>query len=158
MRNLQQYLDAYSESHRNPANQMIHFICVPAIFFSTLGLFWLIPVGQWLGLSPEVAQWVNGATLLGAVSSVFYIMMSLGSLLAMIAWFAASVAGILAIQAAGLPLLWTCAGIWGIAWLVQLIGHRIEGAKPSFFEDLEFLLVGPLFVMDELLHWNRRKV
>ena len=158
MRNLQQYLDEYGASHRNPTNQIIHFICVPAIFFSTLGLLWLIPVGHWLGLDSSVAYWVNGATLLGAVSALFYLKMSLGSLAIMIVWFAASVAGILAIQSAGLSLLWICVIIWVAAWIVQLVGHQIEGAKPSFFREMEFLLVGPLFVMDELRHWNARKV
>ncbi len=157
MRNLQQYLDAYGESHRNPANQIIHFVCVPAIFFSTLGLFWLIPVGQWLGLEGPAVTWVNGATILGAVSALFYLKMSLGSLAMMVLWFAASVAGILAIESAGISVLWTCVAIWVAAWIVQLIGHQIEGAKPSFFKEIEFLLVGPLFVVDELRHWNERK-
>ena len=157
MRNLQQYLDEYGQSHRNPTNQIIHFICVPTIFFSTLGLFWLIPVGKWLGLEAGMAEWVNGATILGVVSSLFYIKMSLGSLAMMVVWFAASVAGILAIQASGLSLLWTCVGIWVVSWIVQLVGHQIEGAKPSFFKEIEFLLVGPLFVVDEIKHWNTNK-
>ena len=33
-----------------------------------------------------------------------------------------------------------------IAWIGQFIGHKIEGAKPSFFEDLQFLLIGPAWV------------
>lgn len=158
MRNLQEYLDEYGASHRNPTNQIIHFVCVPAIFFSTLGLFWLIPVGRWPGLEAGVAEWVNGATLLGAISALFYLKMSLGSLAMMVLWFAVSVAGILAIESAGWPVLWVCVAIWVAAWVVQLVGHQIEGAKPSFFKEIEFLLVGPLFVMDELRHFNARKV
>jgi uncharacterized membrane protein YGL010W len=47
--------------------------------------------------------------------------------------------------------LWAVAGaVWIAAWVVQLVGHNIEGAKPSFFDDLVFLLIGPLFVLDEL--------
>jgi uncharacterized membrane protein YGL010W len=38
-------------------------------------------------------------------------------------------------------------GIFVVAWIGQFIGHRIEGRKPSFFEDLRFLLIGPLFVL-----------
>lgn len=158
MRNLQQYLEEYGHSHQHPVNQVIHFICVPIIFFTTLGLLWLVPIGQWLGLQASVAEWVNGATLLGVLSVFFYLKMSPGSLLMMAAWFAVSVAGILAIQASGLSLLWICAGIWGAAWVVQLLGHKIEGTKPSFFKEVEFLLVGPLFVADELLHFNSHKV
>lgn len=158
MRNLREYLDEYGQSHRNPTNQLIHFICVPAIFFSTLGLLWLVPVGQWLGVEAETARWVNGATLLGVVSSLFYIKMSMASLGMMVLWFAASVAGILGLEAAGLSVLWTCVTIWVVAWIIQLYGHKIEGAKPSFFKEVEFLLVGPLFVVDELRHLNSHKV
>ena len=150
MRTEKQYLDSYRESHQNPLNQVIHVICVPAIFFSTLGLLWAVPVGRWLGLSPEVAPWLNLATVIGLPAFAFYLRLSLGSALAMIAWFAASVALILAIQASGWPLVWICAGLWAVAWAAQFYGHEVEGAKPSFIEDLLFLLIGPLFVMRKL--------
>lgn len=150
MRNLSQFLAEYRKSHRNPTNQVIHVICVPIIFFCTLGLLWCIPVGQWLGLSADIAAWVNGATLFALPAMIFYAVMSPGSLLAMAVWFAVSVWGILAIQSAGLSLLWVSAGFWVAAWVGQFIGHEIEGAKPSFADDLVFLLIGPLFVMEKL--------
>jgi uncharacterized membrane protein YGL010W len=37
--------------------------------------------------------------------------------------------------------------IFVLAWIGQFIGHKIEGKKPSFFDDLRFLLIGPLFVL-----------
>ncbi len=37
--------------------------------------------------------------------------------------------------------------IFVLAWMGQFIGHKIEGKKPSFFDDLRFLLIGPLFVL-----------
>ncbi len=150
MRTQQQFLNEYAVSHRNPANQLIHFICVPVIVFSTLGLLWLIPLGRWLGLAPETALWVNGATVLGALSGIFYLRMSVAAFLAMTVWFGLSIAGIYAIQQASLPLFWISAGLWALAWVVQIWGHKIEGAKPSFADDLVFLLIGPLFVMHKL--------
>lgn len=150
MRTRREFLDNYQESHQHPLNSLIHVVCVPAIFFSTLGLLWAVPAGRWLGLSPGLAPWVNLATIIGVPALAFYARLSLGSALAMVAWFAASVALILAIQAAHAPLVWICAGLWAAAWAVQLYGHEVEGAKPSFFEDLVFLLIGPLFVMQKL--------
>lgn len=44
--------------------------------------------------------------------------------------------------------------IFVVAWIGQFIGHKIEGKKPSFFEDLQFLLVGPAW----LLHFIYNKV
>jgi uncharacterized membrane protein YGL010W len=37
--------------------------------------------------------------------------------------------------------------IFILAWVGQFIGHKIEGKKPSFFKDLQFLLVGPLWLL-----------
>lgn len=150
MRTQQQFLKDYAASHRNPANQVIHFICVPIIFFATGGLLWVIPIGRWLGAHPDIAYWLNGATLVGVFVMWFYLKMSVASALAMTVWLALSVAGFVAIQDAGWSLLWISAGLWIFGWLAQLWGHKLEGAKPSFADDILFLLVGPLFVMHEL--------
>lgn len=150
MRTLGEFLVAYGESHRNPLNQMIHFLCVPAIFFSTLGLLWLVPIGAWLGFDGAVAYWVNGATVLGTLTGIFYLMMSPGTLVLMVAWFAASVAGVIAIEQAGGSVLWVSIVTWVVAWAVQVYGHKVEGKKPSFVDDLVFLLIGPVFVSVEI--------
>ena len=43
MQTLQQLLDKYAESHQNKTNKIIHYFCVPAIFFSVIGLLMSIP-------------------------------------------------------------------------------------------------------------------
>jgi uncharacterized membrane protein YGL010W len=45
-------------------------------------------------------------------------------------------------------------GLFAVAWVGQFVGHQIEGKKPSFLKDLQFLLVGPAW----LLHFVYRKV
>lgn len=146
MRDLNQFLSAYGESHRHPVNQLVHFICVPLIVFSTLGLLWLLPIGRWLGLS----EWLNGATLLALVGFGFYARLKLWVVALMAGWFAISLAGILALQQTGLSLFWVSLAIWVAAWVAQVWGHKVEGKKPSFVDDLVFLLVGPVFVSVEI--------
>lgn len=154
MRSLDQFLDAYAVSHQNPLNQIIHVICVPAIFFASLGLAWLVPVGRFIpGVSPELAPWINAATLFMPVAGLFYLRLSFGSFVSGMAWAALSVALILAIQHAGLPLFAISAMVWLVAWAVQFYGHHVEGAKPSFADDILFLLIGPLFVQQKLHRW-----
>ena len=51
------------------------------------------------------------------------------------------------IESAGLPLWLVCVVIFVLAWIVQFYGHKIEGAKPSFLEDLQFLMIGPAWLM-----------
>jgi len=53
------------------------------------------------------------------------------------------------VLASGLSLFWTSLVVWIVAWAVQVVGHKIEGKKPSFVEDLVFLLIGPIFVSIE---------
>lgn len=51
--------------------------------------------------------------------------------------------------ASQLPIrLWLLSVIvFVIAWIGQFVGHQIEGKKPSFFKDLQFLLIGPLWLL-----------
>lgn len=149
MMTLKQYLTEYGKTHRNPTNQWIHFVCVPAIFVSTLALGWLVSL-ELFGVEAPWARWMNLTTVGGALIYLFfYARLGARVMLAMALYSAAALAIILAIEASPLPLWAVAAGVWIAAWIVQLIGHNIEGAKPSFFDDLVFLLIGPLFVLEE---------
>jgi uncharacterized membrane protein YGL010W len=152
MRNQEQFLNAYAQSHRNALNQIIHCICVPVIALSTLALLWPIPVGRWLGLSDPAATWVNVVTIMGIPIAWFYARMSPISFVTMMAWYAITIVVIVIVQQTfGTTALVIGAAIsWIAAWALQFYGHEVEGAKPSFVEDLIFLLIGPLFVMDKL--------
>lgn len=44
----------------------------------------------------------------------------------------------------GLPL---AAGLFGVGWTFQFVGHYFEGHKPSFFDDPRYLLVGPMWLL-----------
>lgn len=149
MRSLSQFLHDYGDSHQNTVNQWVHIVCVPAILISTLGLFWLIPVGSWLGLSGSAAYWVNGATILAALSGIVYLRLSPWVFVLMAGWFVLSLWAIQSVLASGLSLFWSSLVVWILAWAVQVVGHKIEGKKPSFVEDLVFLLIGPIFVSIE---------
>ena len=54
----------------------------------------------------------------------------------------------------GLPLVQVCLAVFVLAWAGQFVGHKIEGKKPSFLKDLQFLLVGPMWLM----HFIYRKL
>ncbi len=133
-------------------NQWVHIFGVPAIFGSTLGLFWLIPVGQWLGLEGAAAYWVNGGTLLAVLCMPFYLRLSMGVSLLMLGWLAVSIAVVTLVDRSALSLGWSALVLWLVAWAVQVWGHKVEGKKPSFTDDLVFLLVGPVFVSLELAY------
>lgn len=150
MRNIDQFLTEYAKTHQNKANQLIHILCVPVILASTLAFGWPVSA-EWLGVEAEWAPYANVATLVSALFMLlFYSRMGVRAFVAMAGFLGASLAAIYAIDAAGWPLITIAVVAWVAAWALQLVGHQIEGAKPSFFDDLVFLLIGPLFVLEEV--------
>ena len=127
-------LAKYSESHLNHTNEIIHFVCVPAIVFSLLGLIW--------SLQPLAAL---GVVLL---SLAYYVRLSIPFAAGMLV-MSLLMLGVLSVlpPPSILPL---SIAIFVLAWIGQFIGHKIEGKKPSFFDDVRFLLIGPLFVLSFL--------
>lgn len=143
MRTLEQWLDDYNVSHQNPRNKQIHFWCVPAIAVCTVALFWQIPLGLSLAGTPVN---LGHVLLIGAMS--FYGYLSLKLALGMLVPVLVLVAGILWYEnTIALPLWIPAAIIWVLAWVLQFVGHKAEAQKPSFFEDVLFLLIGPLWIL-----------
>jgi uncharacterized membrane protein YGL010W len=52
------------------------------------------------------------------------------------------------------PLWLVCVIIFVVAWIGQFYGHKVEGKKPSFLKDIQFLLIGPAWLM----HFIYRKL
>lgn len=150
MKTMQGWLDEYAVSHQNKTNKQLHFICVPLIFFSVLGLLWSIPssfMNSWL---PEsFAEWFNFSTIVVFFGLIFYLRLSFKMFLGFVLVCALSLSGIRTFDHLGV-LLYTSLGIFVSAWIGQFIGHKIEGAKPSFLEDIQFLLIGPAWIMSFL--------
>ncbi len=127
-------LAKYSESHLNHTNELIHFVCVPVIVFTLLGIFW------WIHPLAAVAVSVAALWYYFQLSRPFAIGMLVMTVLML---------GLLRLMPPQTVLPLSIA-IFVLAWIGQFIGHKIEGKKPSFLEDLRFLLIGPLFVLSFL--------
>ena len=150
---MQWYLDKYGESHQNGTNKLIHWICVPTIMFSLIGLLYAIPFPGGRSL---LTNW--GAVFL-AVALVYYLRLSIPMFLGFIVISFLLLYGNTLLftgpaDFSGGKMAWISLAIFAVAWVGQFIGHKIEGAKPSFLEDLQFLLIGPAW----LLHFIYRKV
>lgn len=143
MRTPDQWFNLYGESHQNPTNKLVHWICVPAIMFSIIGLFWAIPQP---GFMASIA-WLNWGTVFVALAMLFYLRLSPMLALGMVFVAGAMLYGVWAIEQAGLKVWLVSLIIFVAAWVGQFIGHKIEGKKPSFFQDLQFLLIGPIWLL-----------
>lgn len=138
MRTIEEWLYDYGASHRNTVNKTIHRIAVPIIVLDVLGFLHLVAVP---GL-PRASWWLVVAAL------AFYARLSpalaVGMALVTLPSMAALDAGLSALGSGALP---TLVAIFAVAWAAQFVGHAIEGEKPSFFEDVQFLLIGPLWLL-----------
>lgn len=133
IRRVDTLLAHYGQSHQNPKNELIHFIAIPLIMLSLLGMMF--------ALHPYVA------CIFVAASMVYYARLSVMFLGAMLVWSAILLVLVLAM---GPFVLQLSVVIFIGAWILQFVGHKLEGKKPSFFEDLQYLWVGPLFVLSKL--------
>ena len=138
MKSIGHLLSEYGVSHQNPINKRVHWVCVPAIVFSLLGVLWLLPVP---GDPPSGINW---ATVLIVIAMIYYVVVAPKLAAGMIVYVGLNIVAILALQATALPLLYVYMAIFVIAWIGQFVGHVIEGRRPSFFQDIQFLLIGPL--------------
>jgi len=161
MRTLQHWLDDYGQHHQNKTNKAIHWICIPVIFFSSLGLLASIPHHFLLELigkdNTQISPYVHFGSIVILFALVFYIRLSITMALGMLLWSLFCLWGNVQLEIQepfGLVLWQISLILFGIAWAVQFIGHKIEGKKPSFFNDIQFLLIGPAW----LLHFIYKKV
>lgn len=151
MRTAKQWFEEYAVSHQNETNQLIHYICVPAIFFSVIGLFMSIPPtlikNTFKLYNPLIENW---AFVIGIFLSVFfYLRLGFWYFIKMIIFILLAIAGNNWINNHS-NLLIVSITIFVIAWIGQFYGHKVEGKKPSFIKDLQFLLIGPLWIIEKL--------
>ncbi len=150
MKTIQEWYDDYAVSHQNKTNQRIHYICVPAIFFSIVGMIMSIPshlIQDATGVeNPMVSNW---ASLILIILLLFYMSLSFGLFLRMLGFSVLCIIGNYYLGQV-MPLFYTSLLIFVVAWIGQFYGHHIEGKKPSFLKDLQFLLIGPAWVLEKL--------
>jgi uncharacterized membrane protein YGL010W len=141
MRTFNQWMDEYGVSHKNPTNQLIHKICVPLIMLSVIGFLWSIPRPEVFSALP----YLNWATLFIAACLIFYLSLNVKMFLGMVVQTAVICFICQALYVQGVLLQFSVV-IFVLSWIAQFWGHKIEGKKPSFLQDLVFLLIGPLWV------------
>ena len=145
-KSIQTWLDEYSESHQNSLNKKIHWICVPSIMLSLLGLWWSIPSSY---LLPMIEGFqINWAILITLIILLYYMRLSYMMGIGMLLIGSILLCLIYLIELKVNLALWKISLIiFVIAWIGQFIGHEIEGKKPSFLQDIQFLLIGPAWLL-----------
>jgi uncharacterized membrane protein YGL010W len=144
MRSVTDWLGEYGVSHQNPVNKLLHWICVPPIVLAVMGLLWSAPVP---GVFADVSPWLNWATLAAAAALLYYLLLSPALAVGVLIAFTALLLITQRLAQLPWPLWLTSVVIFIVAWIGQFVGHAVEGKRPSFFRDLQFLLIGPLWLL-----------
>ncbi len=144
MKSIHQWFDEYGESHQNKTNKIIHWICIPLIFWSIIALLSLIPIDFLIK-----SNFIHLGTIIVILGLIFYLKLSFRIFLGMffvsfyVLWdvyFWHQIIGQNNLLIASLTMFF-------LAWILQFIGHKIEGKKPSFIKDIQFLLIGPAWLL-----------
>ncbi|KJV30068.1 DUF962 domain-containing protein [Luteibacter yeojuensis] len=148
MRDAATWFGNYSRDHQNPTNRLIHWVCVPAITWTVVAFVWLIPVPTFIG---KPGFWAVFAMFLAFCFYYYRLSRVIGIAMAG-AFVALGFLTDVLYRGLGISgLLWLAVVVFVVAWVGQFIGHKIEGRRPSFLTDLQYLLIGPAWLMSKAL-------
>ncbi len=150
MKPVQQWIDEYGESHQNSINKAIHWVCVPLIMLSLLALISKVPfISNQIEIFSiySFSLYLNWTTIFLFSCIIFYIRLSYTLSLGMILIAVCMLFLIDIIKIYDSSVWRLSLSIFVVAWIGQFVGHKIEGKKPSFLEDLQFLLIGPAWLL-----------
>ena len=143
---IEKWLEMYGDSHQNKTNKLIHWFCVPVITFTLLGLLSLLSYTFILD-NQEIT--FNLAWILVVIAVIFYLRLSYSLTIGMFIFSGLCIWLInklsLSFNTTELLIIYIVAFV--LAWIAQFIGHEIEGKKPKFIEDIQFLLIGPAWLL-----------
>lgn len=130
----------YATHHRTRGNKWCHRFGIPMIMISLLGLLARADL-------PTTVSHANAATFLIAIATIYYLFLEWRLALPMLAvslgfyWI-----GLLAPLAVN-------AGLFTGGWVLQFVGHGVfEKKSPAFLRNLAHLLIGPLWILNDLIH------
>jgi uncharacterized membrane protein YGL010W len=103
----------YGESHQNLTNKLVHWVCVPLIMFSLLGLLWSVPAAL-----RAISPWLNLGTLVMLLAMLYYLRLSVRLSIGMVLVWAVMAAALRLVDAsAALPLWAVCLIVFVVAWI-----------------------------------------
>jgi uncharacterized membrane protein YGL010W len=145
MRTADEWLTDYGASHQNPTNEALHWICVPVILWCVLGFLWVIPFPD---LLHAAMPWANWAIVTSLCAVLYYALLSFRLALGIAPLLAIMLWSLDVLSRNSLAPLWlVCVTLFVLAWIGQFVGHAIEKKRPSFFKDLQFLMIGPMWLL-----------
>ena len=125
----------YASYHRTAGNKWFHRLGIPMIMLTLLGMLARVELGP-----------IDVAMILIAASGIYYLTLDwrlgIGMILVSVAMYLAG---------AALPMSVNVA-FFVLGWIFQFIGHSVyEKKQPAFFRNFVHLLVGPLWILNDVV-------
>jgi uncharacterized membrane protein YGL010W len=145
LKTIQENLTQYAAYHRDRRNIATHLAGIPMIVFAAI----LSLQAAWVPLGPVA---VTLAAIVSLVACLYYFHLdwAFGIAMAVVLFAMCAVASEIAARFSLGALLALAAAIFVAGWGLQFLGHRCEGMKPAFYDDMMQLAIGPLFVCAEV--------
>lgn len=143
------WFDEYALSHQHPTNVLLHKICVPTITVTLLAMLWALPIiPKQFRHTISISQvgLLNPSLVLVPILG-FYWHLSQPMAIAMAILFLCVIGVLIVSEKQHVRIFRWALIVFLLAWIGQFIGHELEGKKPAFFKDLQFLLIGPLWTL-----------
>eukprot|EP01080_Neovahlkampfia_damariscottae_P008746 gene8746-694_t len=148
----------YYEYHKNPINQLIHFIFVPTLVFGFLLIFTKIPmtipfVTEFLKPYPLIATNFGFVLMVCLVFYYLALNLQIGIIMNIEMFVFFLGANYLEQHVISAENFWyVCIAIQVVGWGIQFVGHGVfEGKRPALMDNLFQVFIAPIFVMLEYL-------
>ena len=145
MKSLKDLMASYSAYHRHPHNRLTHFIGVPVIMFALFFIMSYLRI-----VIGEVEVTFAMAFVFVVLAYYFLLDFTITTPLALV------VAAMLffAHDLSNRFTLWQGAALFFLMFVLgaffQLLGHKIEGRKPAFLDNVFQIFAAPLFLATEV--------
>jgi uncharacterized membrane protein YGL010W len=146
MQSIEALFADYASYHQTAGNKAFHRIGIPLIMLTLIGMLTQVKLGILGGVNFDAAM------ILIAAASAYYFVVEWRLAIAMIA-----VSIVFYFLGAIIPFYANVA-LFVLGWIFQFIGHKVyEHKNPAFFRNFVHLLVGPLWILNDLVPVVKKK-
>lgn len=140
MRDIHALFADYASYHQTAGNKAFHRLGIPLIMLTLIGMLTRVPLFEAGGYR------INAAMLLIALSTIYYLVVEWRLAVAMLA------VSIGMYFLGALMAMWLNVTLQITGWIFQFIGHSVyEKKQPAFFKNLTHLMIGPLWILNDLI-------
>jgi uncharacterized membrane protein YGL010W len=145
VKSVEENLTQYAAYHRDRRNIATHFVGIPLIVFAVVLALATVAI-------PVAGFGMTLAAVVTFLACAYYLRLdiALGIAMAVVLFAMCAVASEIVARAGIAGALILAGVLFVVGWALQFLGHKFEGMKPAFVDDLMQLAIGPLFVCAEI--------